>query len=125
MATATPISIPIPTTQKEENHSKTPDLGQLQDQPPSDPPSNDASIDESKTIEDSPITEASTDIKNNDKNDVFDTKKKIRRADVVHRPSGLTIILCPLFTSIRGFLDHYSHHQMVPLFFFLSTVGVP
>ncbi|GMP34308.1 hypothetical protein CsSME_00007226 [Camellia sinensis var. sinensis] len=123
MATATPI--PIPTTQKEENHSKTPDPEQLQDQPPLDPPSNDASIDESKTIEDSPVTEASTDVKNNDENDVSDTTKKIRRADVVHRPAGLTIILCPLFTSIWGFLDHYSHHQMVPLFFFLSTVGVP
>ncbi|KAI8021434.1 hypothetical protein LOK49_LG03G01430 [Camellia lanceoleosa] len=63
---ATAIPTPIPTTQKEENHSKIPDPEQLQDQPPLDPPSNDASIDKSKTIEDSPVTEASTDVKNND-----------------------------------------------------------
>ncbi|CAL5351211.1 unnamed protein product [Camellia sinensis] len=88
MATVTPI--PIPTTQKEENPSKTPDPEQLQDQPPSDPPSNDASIDESKTIEDSPVTEASTDVKNNDESDVSDTKKKIRRAERFGMPVQLS-----------------------------------
>ncbi|THG03766.1 hypothetical protein TEA_003741 [Camellia sinensis var. sinensis] len=104
MATVTPI--PIPTTQKEENPSKTPDPEQLQDQPPSDPPSNDASIDESKTIEDSPVTEASTDVKNNDESDVSDTKKKIRRAERFGMPVQLSEQEKRNSRAERGMGDH-------------------